>query len=233
MRALASIICLLGLLACSSVVAQNPKGLYCPEPSWDFGEVGIDFDIFHVYRLVNGGHEAIWLDSVQAPCDCSLARVSDSSLKPGDTALVTLKFSTKDFYGRTTKAVDVYYYHSSDTVRRYMQLTYLATVGQYFGGLKPEPVNLFFLPAHTTKKLFIPNPKLRLVEISKVEAHTSIADIKLTKPRAAAGEKLELDIIPQVNLKAGTYVTNFRLTLAVEGEKQPLLITIPMKIVRY
>ena len=233
MRALASVICLLGLIACSAVVAQNPKGLYCPEPSWDFGEVGIDFDIFHVYRLINGGPTLIRLDSVQAPCDCSLARVSISTLKPGDTALVTLKFSTKDFYGRTTKAVDVYYYTSTDTVRRYMQLTYLATVGQYFGGLKPEPVNLFFLPSHAAKKLVIPNPKLRLVEISNVEAHTSVADIKLTKPRAAAGEKLELDITPLAHLKAGTYVTNFRLTIAVEGEKQPLLITIPMKIVRY
>jgi hypothetical protein len=225
-----TIVLLLILLVSSSIQAQPPKGLYCPEPNWDWGGVGIEFDLYHNYKVFNGSSRTVTIDSVLAPCDCSLARITDSSLKPGDSAVIWLRFSTKDFYGRTTKAVDVYW---RDSVRHYLQLTYSATVGQFFGGLRPDPVNLFFITGQNAKKVMIPNPKISKVEITNVEQYADILDIRLVKAKAVAGESLEIETSPKASLKTGTAVSNFRLTLMVEGESRPLLVTVPVKIVRY
>jgi hypothetical protein len=208
--------------------------LYCPEPNWDWGEVGIDFEIAHTYLLINGSRTRVAIDSVIAPCDCSLARKSDSILNPGDTAEVLLKFSTRDFYGRTTKQVEVYW---RDSTRHYMQLTYSATVGQYLGGLKPDPISVFLLPAQASRKVvipIIPNKYFSEAEIvGEFVKHTDIAEIKLTKARARTGENLEFEVSPTAGLGAGTYVSNFRFQIRVQDQPQHLLITMPIKIVRY
>jgi hypothetical protein len=224
------LICFLIFLGATSAVGQSTTGLYCPEPNWDWGGVGIDFEISHTYLVINAGKTRAFIDSVIAPCDCSLARPSDSTLNPGDTARINLKFSTRDFYGRTTKQVDVYW---RDSVRHYLQFTYSATVGQYFGGLKPDPVSVFVLPTQASRKVIIPNPKLSLVEIGGILYHTDIAEVKLIKSKARAGENLELEVTPKPGLTPGTYLSNFRLEIRVEGERRPLLITMPTKIVRY
>ncbi len=223
-------------LVATSAIAQAPKTLYCPEPNWDWGEVGIDFDLAHTYLLINGSTSKIMIDSVIAPCDCSLARPSDSSLGPGDTAKVILKFSTRDFYGRTTKQVDIYF---RDSTRHYLQLTYSATVGQYYGGLKPEPISVFLLPNQPPRKVLIPiekNPYFSQAEIvGDIVAHSDIAQIKVTQPKASIGESLELEVSPKPGLEKGTYTSNFRFQIRVDikGQSQNLLITIPTKIVRY
>lgn len=224
---------LIGILLLAGVgsTADRPTiGLYCPEPNWDWGEVGIDFDIAHTYLLINTGATRAFIDSVIAPCDCSLAKPSDSTLNPGDTARINLKFSTRDFYGRTTKQVDIYWH---DSARHYLQFTYSATVGQFFGGLKPNPISVFLLPTQTSRKVIIPNPKLSQVEIGDIVYHSDIAQVKLIKPKARMGESLEFEVIPKPELKPGTYISNFRLQIVVEGERRPLLITMPTKIVRY
>lgn len=225
------------LIACTSTTSsQTPKTLYCPEPNWDWGAVGIDFDLTHTYLLINGSSAKISIDSVIAPCDCSLARQSDSTLDPGDTARVVLKFSTRDFYGRTTKQVDVYW---RDPAPHYLQLTYSATVGQYAGGLKPDPVSVFLLPNQASRKLFIPvlrNDLFSEAEIvGEIVEEADIVDVKFIESEARTGEKLELEVTAKPDLKAGTYVSNFRFSVrvTVKGQPQILLITIPTKIVRY
>lgn len=220
----------------SSTWSQPPKTVYCPEPNWDWGAVGIDFDLTHTYLLINGSASRIRIDSVIAPCDCSLARQSDSTLDPGDTAHVILKFSTRDFYGRTTKQVDVYW---RDGAQHYMQLTYSATVGQYAGGLKPDPVSVFLLPNQSSRKVYIPIIKNDLFAeaeiVGEVVAQSDIVDVKFANPRARIGEKLEIDVTAKPDLKAGTYVSNFRFSVrvVVKGQPQIVLITIPTKVVRY
>jgi hypothetical protein len=220
----------------SPAFAQAPKTLYCPEPNWDWGEVGIDFDLAHSYLLINGSTGTIMIDSVIAPCDCSLARPSDSSLGPGDTAKIILKFSTRDFYGRTTKQVDIYF---RDSTKHYLQLTYSATVGQYYGGLKPEPISVFLLPNQPPRKVQIPIPANKFFSraeiVGDIVAHSDIAQVRITKPKASTGESLELEVSPKPGLEKGTYTSNFRFQIRVDLKDQPqtLLITIPTKIVRY
>lgn len=222
------------LFASGPVKSQAPNTLYCPEPNWDWGEVGIDFDIAHTYLLINGSNVRVTIDSVIAPCDCSLAKKSDSILNPGDTAEVLLKFSTRDFYGRTTKQVEVYW---RDSTRHYLQLTYSATVGQYFAGLKPDPISVFLLPAQVSRRVVIPimpNKYFSQAEIvGEFVKHSDIAEVKLIKAMARTGEKLEFEVSPKAGLGAGTHVSNFRFQIRVQDQPQLLLITMPIKIVRY
>ncbi len=229
---------ILGLLAIAAGAtrAQTQNTLVCPEPNWDWGAVGIDFDLTHTYLLINQTSSIIQIDSVIAPCDCSLARPTDSTLDPGDTARVVLKFSTRDFYGRTTKQVDVYW---RDGSRHYLQLTYSATVGQYAGGLKPDPVSVFLLPSQSTRKIYIPVIQNKLFSeaeiVGDLVAYSDIVSVEFTNRKARTGEKLELEVTAKPDLPAGTYISNFRFSVKVifKGEPQIVLITIPTKVVRY
>lgn len=112
-------------------------------------------------------------------------------------------------------------------------MSYSATVGQFFGAVKPEPVSVFLVQGQTFRKLSVTNPKLARIELVGVDMYGDFAEIKTIKGEAAMGSRIELEVTARNSLKAGTYAGNARLTIAVEGEKRPLLITIPIKIARY
>ncbi len=200
------------------------------EAIYDFGGVGIDFEVLHEYKLVNTGSQPVRLDSVIANCDCSRVWLIDSIIAPGDTGKFGLSFSTKDYYGRTSKAIKVY---ANGIAQPYFDCFYLSTVGQWFFGLAPNPASLFFLPGQKAKKIVIPNKALKRVEITGLDSYNDAIDIKIIKREAEKGKSLELEVAPKSDLTTGTYRTNFRLTIKLPGDQDPLFLTIPVKIVRY
>lgn len=199
-------------------------------PIYDFGEVGIDFELNHIYKFVNVSNTTIRIDSAKVNCDCSRAYVLDEEAKPGDTASVLLQFNTKDWYGRVSKAIQIY---TSELGDKPFEVFYLATVGQWFFNAKPDPINLFFLPAHKSRKVTIPNPAAeKLVFVSSFQQDTLYTVTPITKA-AGKGKSIELEVSPRQTLKAGTYVSNFRLSFEVSGAKDTLHMSMPVKIVRY
>jgi len=197
---------------------------------YDFGEVAIDFQIYHEYLLVNRSSEAIHFDSIIANCDCSRVWTTDSTVTPGDTARIGLEFDTRDYYGRTSKVIRVY---TDDPDISKHELFYLSTVGQWYMGLKPNPVSLFFLPGRDSMELVIPNPALSATEVTTVDLFDDFLTVKIVRKKASKGEKLVLEISPKQGLTRGTYYTSFRIAVKVPGVDEPIYKTIPAKIVRY
>ena len=87
--------------------------------------------------------------------------------------------------------------------------------------------------AQKSKKLIFTNTLYKNYHLIKVEQEDSFYDVKLLKDNAHKGEKIELEIIPDGDLKSGNWYSSFRLIFKVEGLEKTAIITIPVKIVIY
>ncbi len=232
MNRISKVICtqlILVLLICIPVMAG--AGLQPLGRIFDFGAVGIDYLLYHEFEFVNRSSEPIRIDSAVVSCDCSKAWVIDSVVAPGDTGRVKLQFSTKDYYGRTSKSMQVF---TNSEFSPKMECFYLSTIGQWLMGIRPNPSSIFFLPGAAPKVIKILNPSLEGVSITAIENYNDWVSIEVSKESADTGEAMELKVILADNLPKGNYYTNFRIQLKMPDEfKKPHFLTMPVKIVRY
>ncbi len=205
-------------------------GLRAVNPKFDFGEVGIDFDFFHTFFFVNESSETIVLDSLDVPCECSVARLTDSSVAAGDTLAVTVKFNTANIYGHTSKSIVVYTLKPRvDSVR----VDYTADVEQWRHQLRPNPINLFFLPIHKELAVRVGNIVHRDVTITEIATNDTLFTVTPDASSVGAGDELVIRVKPRDSLRPGEFHGSFRLSLSVDGFDDPVRMSIPVKIVRY
>ncbi len=219
---------LLLLVVAGSVSAQS--GLGYSEQVYDFGHVGIDYQVFHEFKLFNSGAKPIKIDSMQVPCDCSTAQLLDSTLHQGDTIKIRLMFNTKDFYGMTSKSLAIF---TNDPLMPKLDLYYVSTIGQWLQGLKPDPISLFFLPGQQVKKVVLTNKQFEKYTISVADQANDFIQIRILRPLVSKSGTGEVEVAADSKLQSGTYNTSFRLKADVPELKAPIFLTIPVKIVRY
>jgi hypothetical protein len=204
-------------------IAGDPLG-------YDFGCVGIDFNVYYVYHLINHGNTAVHIKSIDASCDCSSVQCADSVIAPGDTVDCRLQFNTKDYYGKMSRHITV---NSDDQREPELKMYFFATVGQWMYRVKPEPSSLFFLPGQKTKTVTLSNPDIDNLTLREIDCTDDIVVVEPVTKTADKGESIQLKVTPKPDLVAGTYQTNFRVCLDIPGAEQSLFLTIPVKIVRY
>ena len=200
------------------------------EKTFNFGHVAIDFKICHNFYLYNIGLKSYKLDSINTNCDCSYATSSDSIINPDDTITIKLEFNTANYYGYNNKYITVYTNYQG---LAHHTFSYKSIIGQWPAGVKPNPISLFFLPSHKIKKISIPNPVLDNIKLADILQFDSTFSIEIIKNKAERGEKIELSVQPNSNLSKGTYYTNFTLYINAVPDKGQIILTIPVKIVKY
>jgi hypothetical protein len=57
--------------------------------------------------------------------------------------------------------------------------------------------------------------------------------IEVAQPKAKQGESLSIAVTPKENLEAGTYLSSFTVRVTTAADQKPVLLTIPVKIVKY
>jgi hypothetical protein len=212
------------------LTAQAQEGLQYEERIYDFGCVGLDFQVFHDYKLINYGTDTVKVDSVKVTCDCSSIQFLDSIVYPDDTVDFRLSFKTTNYYGPISRSALIY---SDDKSNPEMKVYYVSTVGQWMHQVKPDPISLFFIPRHRPKKISISNRILDFIEVEAIQLLDDVIDVKTLKRKAKKGEKVELEVTPRADLNIGNYLTNFRITFKLPEGLDPLLMTIPVKIAKY
>ncbi len=213
-----------------AIFASAGATLVPVEHTYDFGAVAIEFFVTHDFKFVNVGSTPIRIDSARSDCGCTTVILVDSLAGPNDTAVVRVIFETTNFYGRISKLLSVY---TTERGNSPLQVYYLATVGQWLYGIKPEPISLFFLPPQKSRIFSIINPAASLMEVSAIESYDSLVTVRVIHPSAPKGGKVDFEVVPREKLAAGTYNTNVRVMLAVRGAREPLFVTVPVKVVRY
>jgi len=200
------------------------------EESFDFGHVGIDYRIFHTFKLINTGIKDIKIDSIDVLCDCSSVLFDKNNLHPKDTLEIKLKFDTRDFYGPVSRKMNVFL---SLPERRVVSLTYLAEVGLWNDGLKPDPFAIFMLPTNKQQSVKVHNRFFESLNAEILNINDDYYTIEIVKNGAKKGEAIELLVRPKADLGKGTYFSNFTIKVTGDDKSSPANLTFPVKIARF
>lgn len=217
------------LLSAQIFSGEKPRGLNYDEQVHDFGHVGIDFKLFHTFEYVNRTDKVVNITDIDVSCDCSEVNIISKEIKPGDTAYFNLIFSTKDYFGPTTKSFTV---HTTDPLLPTIEYFYKSIIGQWYDGLKPNPRSIFFLPGKDEIKITLTNSYFETIKLDHYEQYDDIFSTKIIKNEADKNKSLEIVVYAAENLGKGTL--NSVLTLTINtGQEKPAVLSIPIKIVRY
>ncbi|MDF1544812.1 MAG: DUF1573 domain-containing protein [bacterium] len=230
MRLISCFLKLTLLLAVVAISVQAQPDLKFDERVWEFGHVGIGFKLKHDFIIYNTSSNEYAVDSFAVGCDCSRAKLLDSTLSPGDTARIALEFETNNFYGPTNKSLKV---HTSYGGLGQHIFYYQAIVGQWIKGFRPQPESMFFLPGHESKELAFNNSFMDGISLVGIYPYDKSFTVKSVSKRADKGDKIVLEIRPADNLTKGTYESCLTLEFKIDTIEKPFKITIPVKSVRY
>ena len=211
-------------------VGSAERFLLYQERMFDFGHVGIDFNVFHNYRYINDTDRPIKITDIDVSCDCSTVIPSDTVVQPGDTVYFLLTFNTADYFGPTNKSFKVF---TDDPELPEIKYLIMATVGQWFMGLKPNNISLFFIPGKNSNTISILNRKFDEIRIGRIMNFDSSFSVTVRKDSAEKGESIELEVTPAEGKKRGTHLSSLTFEVEKSGEKKPAIFSIPVKIVRY
>lgn len=224
---------LLVAVTCAGLGGTSLAGnsaLKASDAGFDFGHAGIDFKLFHTLTLRNDGQRDITLHSANVPCECTSVQITDTLLQPGESTNVRITLDTYSLFGPSNKQFSI---QTSDPATPKFEYPYFCTAGQWPQGLKPDPINLFFLPGHNAKKITVPNPVLDRVSVALLDQADAVFNVTILKAEARKGERAEIEVAPKDDLRPGTYLSSFRLRLERPDGAGPVLLNIPVKIVRY
>jgi len=223
------------LLGCLPLTVQAAEGELIDDielipRNHDFGHVGIDYHLACDYLIISHRTDTITISELVPDCDCTRVSTTDSTLTPGDTIRIKTTFSTKDYFGPTGRPFSVYFAEPRTPVLVFWQR---AIVGQWYYGLKPDPISLFFLPSHKSRRVVVRNEEHESITVAFRQQVDTLFDVTLLNESASLNESVEIEVVPRPNLKKGTYHTNFSLEVSVQGGARPAILTVPVKIVRY
>ncbi len=200
------------------------------EAGFNFGSVGIDYQVQHTYFIYNTGSKSHKIDSLNVSCDCTQVTISDSVISPGDTVYFHLSFETRNYYGPTTKTFTVFTNYSG--LQEY-KFYYQANVGQWLNGIRPDKVSLFLLPGNIKKNISIKNRMPYEVSIINQYVSDSSFSINMLSSSASKDELIEFEVLPVKDLKAGTYRSTFTIELKLGNKEKGERMSFPVKIVKY
>ena len=105
-------------------LARAPQ-LTFASSSLDFGNVQENTATEREIVFTNTGKKDLLVKSIQPNCSCVSASASKTSLKPGESATLTISFNPQDRTGTQNKAVSVYTNDPKNPVQR---LTFTAYI---------------------------------------------------------------------------------------------------------
>ena len=197
---------------------------------FNFGHMGIDFKVYHTYKLFNLSDKTYHIDSLDVNCSCSSIKMSDTVIHPGDTVLLKLAFDSKNYFGPTNKSFIVYTDYELMKVKKFY---YQATIGQWHRKIKPNPISLFFLPGHGAKKITIPNRGSNELQLVEQLAYDSCFLVNVLSDNAKPAESIVLEIAPHDNISHGTHQSNLTLRIDDGINDSAMVLTIPIRIDKY
>jgi hypothetical protein len=120
-----------GVIAFGSVsllcAGEPPKGpRIAAEPLvFDFGKVLSQKTLHKDFIIKNFGTEDLDIERVSTTCGCTVAEEPPKVVKPGQSAVLKIKFETRSYSGRVERKILV---QSNDPVKNPLELRIQATV---------------------------------------------------------------------------------------------------------
>lgn len=75
------------------------------EREFDFGEVQLGSSAKHSFELINTTDQALKIKSVSASCGCTVAKMDNYDIAPGESAKIVVSLNTVNFRGKKTSTI--------------------------------------------------------------------------------------------------------------------------------
>ena len=118
--------------------ADPPKGpRIAAEPVvFDFGKVLAQKTLHKDFVIKNFGTEDLEIERVSTTCGCTVVEEPPKVVKPGQSAVLKIRFDTRAYSGRVERKILV---QSNDPVKNPLELRIQATVVADSGAPSPSP----------------------------------------------------------------------------------------------
>ncbi len=172
---------LIVFFAASTTVAAQPR-IEVASSEYDFGSIEEGEKVTHVFRFSNTGDAPLHIERVRSSCGCTVPRLSDEILAPGDVGEVEAVFDSRRFNGQVVKTI---YLYTNDPLHDVVQLSLRGTVNRL---LAAEPPRVDFGVMKSGEQ--------RKTEVSLVNNGSEaieLGDVAVSNPAVAA--ELQSDVI--------------------------------------
>jgi len=98
-------ICLLMLALSISIYAEEAPRIDIPETIWEVGNIKLDEEAIHVFRIMNAGSEELKISQIRSSCSCLKVELSSDIIQPGRFAEIKGVFREDERLGETIKTI--------------------------------------------------------------------------------------------------------------------------------
>ncbi len=225
-----SILLFLSVLAVAPTWAGSSKHgkILVENRTWDFGFVPMDYKLIHIYKIKNIGNGDLHIEKMVPNCDCTMVTCTDTLVRPDSTVDVKIIFDTKNYYGQNNREITV---HSDDPETPTIELEYASNIGIFPNLYQIEPHSLFFIKGSGSETIKLSNLSNDNLDYNVELEPDSFFKVDKTSGSLDSKKDVTIVVTPNDKLNQGTFHSSFRVKFGTEPE--PVVITVPVKIVRY
>lgn len=131
------------LLFSASALAQTEPLMLLSHTAANFGFIPQNAEFTREISLTSNTEDTLFIGKISTYCDCITAKMSDSILYPGESAILELRLNTKNMVGKQYKVTHIY----EENGVRLGKITVKASVYKNFSNFKTifvEPTVLNF-----------------------------------------------------------------------------------------
>lgn len=208
-------------------IKTSKPAISVEEVFWDFGFVPFDYELVHFYEIKNSGNENLYITHIASSCDCTHGRAQDTLIPPGKSTKIKATFSTKDYYGKSTRTIAL---TTNDPENPVFDLEFVSLIGALPKYVAAQPNALFFLSPHKDKDVKLLNNSGSEIDVEIYLEPDSIFTISETEHTIYSGSSATIKVTPRPDLNPGTYHSSFLVDFKTEPNVR---VTVPVKIVRF
>jgi len=93
---------------------SEPPRIAVTPPEFDFGDVGPELAVSHVFTVTNTGGAVLDISGVSTSCGCTTAAIEAAQLQPGESTALTVTFDPQAHDGATGRFLRLVYLRSND-----------------------------------------------------------------------------------------------------------------------
>lgn len=211
-------------------LANSVPKLECRERVFDFGTVDGSSPVTHTFEIHNAGDSDLVIRKIHAPCGCTVFRLTDKILLPGQTLGIPVTVTLKGRRGFQEKSV---YLETNDLSSSPLQLVLRGTVGS---GIEVQPPMMTIRKNPKSPEVFgevtvrdLAKKPLRCLEAESVEGKLEVVASPLSD-----GEGFVLRATPAANLPPGQHKEKIQLRLEGASPKDmtiDVLVLLPADLI--
>ena len=196
---------------------ESAAKLTCDKPVFDFGQQDNSESIEHDFVIRNDGNETLEIIKAKPSCGCTVANISNKTVEPGATSIITAKLSLAGRTGKQHKTITV----TSNDPQSPRSILTLKGEATTLVDVQPKSFHASNLtPGQiATNKIHVTSREDEPLEIISVETGTPLITAEIVE--IEPGKKFEIIVLNAETLPKGP--TFGRVVIKTSSKRRPIV----------